>query len=163
MLLSKAPMKAAAFTSVRPAAMEVKTSITSSCVSASAAPTSTKRRRADLRPIAGIDLNVLFREVARPEAGGALAAAIEHNLDGAVRRIEFALELLLGEIGRDAVLADQRVLEENVQFRGVERHSGVARGANDAAPIGVGTGDGGLDQRRIRDGAGDALSRVVAG
>src|SRR5579871_1839463 len=142
-------------------AMDVNTSITSSCGSAKAAAAAANRTA--LRTIARINLNVLFGQVAGPEARTAGAPRMQDDLDQALGFIELAFQLGFREIGGETGAAHGRPLQINIDFRRIERYAGVARRGDDPAPVGIRPRDGGLDQRRIRDGSRDALGRLVAG
>src|SRR5580700_10524556 len=74
-------------TSVSAPAIVDTTSITSSCASAQAKPTATHAKTA-LRTIAPIDLNVLLREIARPEARRTLASAVQDETDQALALVQ---------------------------------------------------------------------------
>ncbi len=54
-----------------------------------------------------------------------------------------------------AVAADRKIAETDVDAVGIDLGTGVADGGNKTAPVGIGAGPRGLDQRRMRDGFGD--------
>src|SRR5580698_120489 len=111
-------------TSVNAPAIEVITSITSSCASAQATAAAIESNTA-LRTIARIDLNVLLREIARPEAGRALASAVQGETDQALLLVQFFLEIGLGEIGGQPAPAHRHVLEIDIHFARIKRHAGI--------------------------------------
>src|ERR1700683_5188865 len=88
-------------TSVNAAAIDVTTSITSSCASAHANAASMHNSaapRAALCTIAGINLNVLLGEIARPETRAALGFALDRESNQAIGFIQLFLQLLLRKI-----------------------------------------------------------------
>src|SRR5579863_4221226 len=97
MSLSKAFMNSGTFSSLSAAAMAVNTSMMSEWVSARRHATATKVSRA-LGTIARINLNVLFREVARPEARARHAAAMQDESYQALLCVQLFLEVRFGEI-----------------------------------------------------------------
>src|SRR5580658_818508 len=119
MSLSKAPMNSGTLVSLSAAAMAVKTSMISECVSAKRHATTTMESRA-LRTIARINLNVLFREVARPEAGSRRTSAMQYKTYQALFIIQFFLELGFREIRGHTALANQHALQMNVNFGRIE-------------------------------------------
>ena len=50
----------------------------------------------------------------------------------------------------------------NIDALEIECDAGAAGGGEDAAPVGVGAGEGGLYERRIRDGARDLICGAIA-
>src|SRR5580658_6829253 len=97
MSLLNAAMNFEMFTSVSAAAIDVTTSFTSSCASANANTAATQINTA-LRTITRIDLNVLLRQIARPEARRTLASAVQDETDQALALVQFFLEIGLGEV-----------------------------------------------------------------
>src|SRR5271170_649063 len=85
-------------TSVNAPAIDVTTSITSSCASAAANAAAIETNTA-LRTIARIDLNVLLRQIARPEARRTFASAAQDEANQALAFVQLFLEIELGEIG----------------------------------------------------------------
>src|SRR5580658_9205434 len=63
----------------------------------------------------------------------------------------------LVEIERLAFAQNGDAGHVDINARGIEGHSGAAGGGENAAPVGVAAGEGGLDERRGGDGFGDAL------
>src|SRR5579871_2235937 len=148
------------------AASEPRKSRMSWCVSAAsgaAASIRRKKRRARLRPVAGINSNVAFGEIAGPEASAAFAAAAHLKLDGALGEVELLLQIVLRERRRQAAPADQYILQANVDLAGVESYARIAGGRDDAAPVGVASGDRGFHEGRIGNAARDGGSGVIAG
>src|SRR5580698_2714365 len=144
MSLLNAAMNFETFTSVSAAAIDVTTSATSSCGSAHA-NTATMQIKPALRTIARIDLNVLLRQIARPEARRTLASATQDETNQALTFVQLFLEIGLGKIRSQAAAAHGHVLEIDVYLARVQRHSGVAGSRDDPAPVGIGASYGGLD------------------
>ncbi len=60
--------------------------------------------------------------------------------------------------GAAAVTADGQAAEPDVDAVGVDLGAGVTDGGDETAPVGIGAGPGGFDERRMGDGFGDAKS-----
>src|ERR1022692_831649 len=161
---SKAPRNSPPWPALRSEATELTSSHTSSAESArrlAARAANSSVRRVNSGPVAGIDLNVTLGEIAGPEARGALALTADGHPDFALRRFQPLLELRFGEGRGQAAPAHRHILHVNVGLGGVEGHTGIARGRKNTAPIGIGPGNGRLDQRRIGDGARDLCCTLV--
>ena len=72
--------------------------------------------------------------------------------------VELAVSCRFVEAGVNAFAAQQQVVHANVDLVGIEFRAGVARGAEDAAPIRVGARQRRLHQRRVGNGARHAVS-----
>src|SRR5579859_1825908 len=92
--------------SLNAAAMDANRSTTSACVSAIKA-VQARMPMPQLSAITCINFNVLFREVAGPETGAALAAALDRNADQALRRVQLFLQIKFGKIGGQASAANR--------------------------------------------------------
>src|SRR5436305_10799571 len=71
-------------------------------------------RREMSRPVAGIDPNIVFRQIARPEARRALAFSADGKPDFAIARIQFGLQFGLGEGRGEAAATDQNALHMDI-------------------------------------------------
>src|SRR6516165_12073005 len=116
---SKAAMNRGALPALKDAARLVKRSSTSPAGSPAAlqqaARASTKKARRSMSgPVAGVDADVAFGEVAGPEAGFAPSLPFDVEANLAFRRIEFELQVLLGKGRRESGLTDQHALHVNV-------------------------------------------------
>src|SRR5436190_819510 len=116
-----------------------------------------------LSAIARIDSDVLFGEIAGPEPGFAARPALDYKTNRNFVFVHLALQPRLGELGGAPRLAHERALKVDVDAVRVELDTGIAGGRQDAAPIWVGPGDGGLEQRRVGDGTGDLACRGIVG
>src|SRR5882757_4371259 len=106
--------------------------------------------------VVGVDGDVLAGEIAGPEAAGA-AAEPEVDVDGELGLAKVAVCCGFIEGGSAATaFADQEIAETNGDARWVDLGTGVAGSGDQAAPVGVVAGPGGLDQGRVSDGPGDA-------
>src|SRR5260370_42448396 len=120
MFLSKPFMKPAALSFESAEAMDANRSTTSACVSAVPAMVAETAMRARLRTIAGIDFDVLLREVAGPEASFTFAAPVDGESDLAFPIVQFPLQLLFLEIDGETVAADQNALQFDFDAARVE-------------------------------------------
>src|SRR5699024_6993716 len=117
------------------------------------AQATTRRRRSSIASaaIVAVDRDVLFRQVAGPHRGGAAPEA-EVDPDG---NIGFAHDGGGGGLGivgvARALPGDADVAEPDRQPVALGGLPGLADGHDDAAPVGVLAGDGGLHQRRVGD------------
>src|SRR5262245_42387398 len=69
------------------------------------------RARTELRPVARVDADVPFGEVASPEARRALALAADVEANFAVRRIQLALQVRFRERRRETAPTHRRALQ----------------------------------------------------
>src|SRR5258708_1415992 len=161
MFLSKPFMKPAALSFESAEAMDANRSTTSACVSAMPAIVAETAMRARLRAIAGIDFDVLFREVASPEASFAFAAPVDGESDLAFALVQFPRQLRFRKIDGETVTADQNALQVDFDGAGVEFGTGVSSRGKNPSPVRIGAGDRRLHQRRVGDGARDALGVVI--
>src|SRR5579872_1345400 len=137
MSLSNDSMNAGTSTSVSAAVMEPTRLITSEDESPRKGVNAKQQaRRNTLRAVAGIDLNVFFREVAGPKSRAARASAMQDDADAAFGFIQFFLEVRFGEIGRQARAANRHVLQVDVHFGGIERDASIAGRRKNTAPVG---------------------------
>ena len=118
------------------------------------------RERSGLRVIIRVQPHVLGREVGRPEAGSR-AAFFEDEDDARVAIGGDRFGDRVGvEIDRAAALVEQKPVEVQRHFRGIESDARVAGGRDDAAPVRIGAGDGRFHERAVGDRLGD-LPRVL--
>ena len=115
-----------------------------------------------LRAVAGVDVNVFGGEIAGPDARAAVAG-MQRDDDGNVLREHFAVRGAFVEGIFAAAAADFYAGERNIRALEIEGDAGAAGGGEDAAPVGIGAGDGGFYQRRIRDGERDLLCGAIRG
>src|SRR4029077_21221727 len=99
----------------------------------------------------GVDRDVVAGEIAGPDAGGA-AAGVEVHDDGDKLGEHFFVCDTLVEGMLAAAAADGDAGEADVNTLEIEWDACAAGGGEDAAPIGVGAGERGFYQRRIRHG-----------
>jgi hypothetical protein len=100
-------------------------------------------------------VDVFHRQVGGPEDARA-RALIQPNGDGELGLAQCSRAPRLVELGcAAAVAADGQIAEINVDAVGVDLRAGVADGCDQAAPVGIAAGPGGLHQRRMGDGLGD--------
>src|SRR6266581_733569 len=102
-----------------------------------------------------IDVYVPACEVAGPEDGAAGAGG-EVETDGDARGCEQGAQVV-AVLDALAVADDGDVADAQGDAPGHEGDAGGAGGGEDATPVGVAAGEGGLDQRGVGDGAGDAI------
>src|SRR5208283_2247105 len=115
------------------------------------------------RPVTGIDVDVAVREVAGPEARLAFGFTAQREAYVDFGRIQLLFKFGFGKRRGQAAVADEDALHTNIGLGGIESHAGITGGGKDAAPVGVGAGYGGFDQRRICDGSGQARGGIIAG
>src|SRR5258708_38579731 len=120
MFLSKPFRKPDALSFESAEAMDANRSTTSACVSAKPAMLAETAMKARLRTIAGIDFDVLLREVAGPEAGGAFAAPVDGESDLAFAIVQFSFQFRFREIDSETVAADHNTLQFNFVAAGIE-------------------------------------------
>src|SRR5262249_30983484 len=112
--------------------------------------------------IVGVDGNVAVGQVAGPHGGAALAHA---DVDGDVdlAALHVAGERRLVGVGpARAGAGDDVGTVGDRQAVAVGLLASLADGGDDAAPVGVLAGDGGLDEGRVGDREGDAPRRAIA-
>src|SRR5215472_7312874 len=90
-------------------------------------------RRTISGPVAGVDLDIAFGEIAGPEASGALSLAAHGDADFAIGRIQFLFELRFAERRGEAGAAYGHALHDDVGLSGVEGDARVAGSGKDAA------------------------------
>src|SRR5580693_5679309 len=117
---------------------------------------------AGLGAIASVDVNVLCGEIAGPDTGAALAG-MQRDDDGDIFREHLAMCGAFVEGVFLAAAANFYPGEGNIGALEIEGDTGAAGGGQDAAPVGIGAGDGGFYQWRIRDGERDLLCGAIAG
>ena len=110
--------------------------------------------------VAGVDVDVLLREVAGPHASAAAAGAQVDN-DGDIFREHLFVRDALVERMFAAAAANGDSREPDVDALEIEIDAGAAGGGEDAAPVGVGAGEGGFYERGLRDGARDLVGGAV--
>src|ERR1017187_1379002 len=118
-------MKAAAFPSLSAEAAAPRRSQTSRPASARsrmAKGSASSVRRIISSPIAGVDFNIAFGQIAGPEAGGPFALAPDSDADFAIGRAQFGLQLGLRKRRGQPAAAHQHALHVHVGLRRVERH-----------------------------------------
>src|ERR1039458_1337852 len=98
-------------------------------------------RRVMSGPVAGVDPDVAFRQVAGPEARFAFSLPSNRQADFAFRRGQSGFQFLFGERRGQPALAHRHALHPNVGFGRIEGNARVAGGGEDAAPVRVGAGD----------------------
>src|SRR5215469_5214073 len=163
MPLSKPSINAGTFQSVSAAASEPNRLITSACASPRADTIAKETSSSVLRTIAGVDLNVFFRQVASPEARAARTSPMQDEADQAFGFIQFLLQLGLRKIRGEATPAHRNVLQIDIYLRRIERDTRVSSRRQYPAPIRIGPGDGGLHQQRIGDAARELPCCVIIG
>ena len=105
--------------------------------------------------IVRVEPHVFGREIGRPEAGGSAAFfEDQHDARVAVGGDRFGDGVGV-EVDGAAALVEQEAVEVERHFRGIEVDAGVAGGRDDAAPVGVGAGDGRFHERAVGDRLGD--------
>src|SRR5258708_7218476 len=141
MFLSNPFMKPAALSFESAEAMDANRSTTSACVSAMPAMVAEMAMSARLRAIAGIDFDVLFREVAGPEASFPFAAPVDGELDLAFALVQFLRQLRFRKIDGETVAADLNALQADFDAAGVELGTGVTGRGKNPSPVRIGAGD----------------------
>src|SRR3954467_959915 len=91
-----------------------------SCVVSAHSSSALASSSACLSPVAGIDADIAFGEIAGPEPGGAFAFAPNLETDFAVLRFQLLFQRRFGERGRQTAAADQRVLQVDIDLGGIE-------------------------------------------
>src|SRR5271154_1487248 len=131
--------------------------------SASTSATQTTWTLGTSAAVAAIDVDVTVRQVATPHRPTALAdTEIDRDADVAPRHVprhrRFVIARHRAALGRDLDAADgnRETVAVGLLARLAHRH-------DDTSPIGVASGDRGLDQRRIAYGQADAPGRLVRG
>src|ERR1019366_7882550 len=61
-------------------------------------------------PVTGVDVDVLFGEVASPETRAAAAGSANGEADGTIGQVELGLQFVLGEFGGEAAAAHRNTL-----------------------------------------------------
>src|SRR5436305_10415149 len=93
---------------------EVLELITGMAASQAASGISSSARRIISGPVAGVDSDVAFGQVAGPEAGRALSLAAHRDPNLAIGHIQLALELFFGERRRQPAAAHRHTLHDDV-------------------------------------------------
>ena len=103
--------------------------------------------------VVGVDRDVLVAQVAGQVAGPrrSLARGPGRSCTRAAASRRGRRARASGSSTAHAAAHDRDVVEVELEPVGLERDAGVAGRGQDAAPVGIGAGDGGLDQRRRRD------------
>src|SRR5215469_15118504 len=91
--------------------------------------------------ITAVNSNVLFREVAGPEAGSTTAFAADGKLDETFACIQLGFQIVFVELRRQARPAHGDALHINVDLGRIEGGSGITGGAQDSAPVRIGAAD----------------------
>ena len=115
-----------------------------------------------LSAVIRIDVDVVLGQVARPEGRDPLPfPAMRKTIETSVSSRRSFISASSNGAARPLrqTFTSCRVISTG---DGIEVHAGIARGRKNAAPVGIGTGDGGLYQRRIGDRPGDGCGRGVA-
>ena len=107
-------------------------------------------------------MDVFGSEVAGPDARAAAAGA-QIDDDGDVLREHLVVRDAFVEGMFAAAAADAHSRERDICALEIEIDAGAPGGSQDAAPVGIGAGEGGFHQRRIRDGARDLFGGAIRG
>src|SRR6187397_2291294 len=99
-----------------------------------------------LRPVLGVDADVLRAEVARPHGGGVRAAGAEVHEDLDLPALEYRRRLLGSIVVRDAVDEQLHRANRDRRVTQVERSAGTASRRDEPAPVRIPAVDRGLDQ-----------------
>ena len=94
-----------------------------------------------LGSVVGVDMDVVFGQIAGPESRASLpfSGDAEDNRNICIVKAHFHVAFVEGAGQTGA--ADFDVLEGDVDGSRVEVHSGVSGGGEDAAPVGIGSGN----------------------
>src|SRR5882724_5015118 len=106
--------------------------------------------------IGGVDADVFRGEIASPVARAGFAGVQIHNQRNVFGE-EFVARGAFIEIDRLAASQYRDAGHLDVHKGGVKLHSGAPGGGKNAAPVGVAACESGFDQRRSRNGFGNAL------
>src|SRR5436305_760815 len=93
-----------------------KTSCDGSAARQAASGISSSARRIISGPVAGVDSDVAFGQVAGPEAGRALSLAAHRHANLAIGRIQLSLELFFGEGRGQPAAAHRHTLHGDAGF-----------------------------------------------
>src|SRR5690242_1654866 len=97
------------------------------CVSAKSGAASNAKnvRRGRSRTVAGIDANVALCEITGPETRPAFPFAANREANGALRLIQFRLQIALRKWRRQTRPAHRNTLEVDICFPRIERHTRI--------------------------------------
>src|SRR5258708_5019235 len=113
------------------------------------------------RTVAAVDVDVAVREIAGPD-GGAAAADPEIDVDQDVGALDVPGDRRLVIVRHDlAAVGDLDAADRDPELVAVGALARLADRHDDAAPVGVLAGDGGLDQRRVGDRQADLAGSAV--
>src|SRR5579864_2552214 len=108
------------------------------------------------RPVGGVDGDVIVRQVAGPDAcRGFALVEVEAQRDFLL--VERTLRLGFVEARVKSAPAEGKTVHANIDFRRIEARAGIPGGTDEAPPVGITAGDGGLRERGVGDSARDAL------
>src|SRR5690242_14807112 len=96
-----------------------------------------KRLPHDLSPVVGINVDVVFRQIAGPESSSALTLACNAENDGDIRIVEPQLHIGFIKRRGQPVAADLDVLQGDFDRLRVEVNAGIPRGREYSAPVGI--------------------------
>src|SRR5665213_3421347 len=115
-------------------------------------PTTNKKGRRISGSIARVNADVVFGEIARPEARTPAAGAANRESDAAFRLVELLLQGGFVEIRSETGAADGDALHVDIRLAWIELDAGISGGRNNTSPIRVRSGDGGFHERRVCNG-----------
>src|SRR5579862_7197986 len=141
---------------------EARSAILANGVSSAARAAIENSRTPKLSPVIRIDMDVILGEITSPEGRRPLPFTGDAEDDRDIRIVEPDLHIGFVERSGEAVAADLYILQRDVDLARVEIDAGITRRRENAAPVGIRTGDGRLDQRGVRDGSGDLPGRRIA-
>src|SRR5580658_242363 len=130
-------------------------------VRSAASKTMQERTTPALSAVIRIDVDVILGQIAGPEGCRSFAFTSNPEDDRDIGVVETNLHIGFVERSSKAVTADLHILQGDIDLGGIEVHAGITGGRENTAPVGIGTGDGGLYEQRIGDGPGDASGRRV--
>src|SRR5690606_37962105 len=114
-------------------------------------------------PVVGVDGDVAVGEVAGPHRGAAAADAEIHGDVDLLALHVLRHRRLVAARHHLAVLGHAHAADGDGKAVAVGALAGLAHRHDDAAPVGVLAGNGGLHQRRVGDGKPDAAGGVARG
>src|SRR6476646_9461783 len=96
--------------------------------------------------IAAVDPDITVGQVTGPESSRAFSLPSQSETNLAFLRLELLLQRRFGERGGQPSAAHGRALQIDIGFIRIEGDAGVSGGAEDASPVRVRPGHGGLDE-----------------
>ena len=115
-----------------------------------------------LGAVAGVDVNVFLGEIAGPDRAWPFAGMQDRG-DRHIPGEHFLMNGELVESVFAAAAANGDACDPDIDALTIEFHAGAARGGEDAAPVRIGSGEGGFHQRRIRNGPRELIGGAIGG